>query len=119
MESIDYESVREVLDEYGIKGKGVFPPREDAVFSKNFEQEPTQRDLDLMRIEKDGREIWEYASGYSKRNLVENAMFRYKNNIGSKLRAKIFKRQETEIKLGVHLLNQMIKLGMPDSVRIR
>ena len=36
----------------------------------------------IMRIKKDGREIWEYASGYSKRNMAENAMFRYKNNIG-------------------------------------
>ena len=31
----------------------------------------------------DGRDVWEYASGYSKRNLVENAMFRFKNNIGA------------------------------------
>ena len=36
----------------------------------------------------DGRDVWEYASGYSKRNLVENAMFRFKNNIGPKLRAR-------------------------------
>ena len=46
----------------------------------------------------DGRDVWEYASGYSKRNLVENAMFRFKNNIGPKLRARTSKRQEPEIK---------------------
>ena len=56
---------------------------------------------------------------YSKRNLVENAMFRFKNNIGAKLRARTSKRQEAEIKLGVHILNQMTRLGMSDSVRIR
>ena len=43
----------------------------------------------------DGRDVWEYASGYSKRNLV--AMFRFKNNIGPKLRARTSKRQEAEI----------------------
>ena len=67
----------------------------------------------------DGRDVWEYASGYSKRNLVENAMFRFENNIGPKLRARTSKRQEAEIKLGVHILNQMTRLGMSDSVRIR
>ena len=63
----------------------------------------------------DGRE---YTSGYSKRNLAENAMFRFKNNIGLKLRARTSKRQEV-VKLGVHILNQITRLGMSDSVRIR
>ena len=67
----------------------------------------------------DGRDVWEYASGSSKRNLVENAMFRFKNNIGPKLRVRTSKRQEAEINLGVHILNQMRRLGMSDSVRIR
>ena len=67
----------------------------------------------------DGRDVWEYASGYSKRNRVENAIFRFKNNIGPKLRDRISKRQEVEIKLRVHILNQMTRLGMSDSVRIR
>ena len=67
----------------------------------------------------DGRDVWEYAAGYSKRNLLENAMFRFKNNIAPKLRARTSKRQEEEIKLGVHILNQMTRLGMSDSVRIR
>ena len=51
---------------------------------------------------------WTFGSmllAYSKRNLVENAMFRFKNNIGPKLRARTSKRQEAEIKLGVHILN--------------
>ena len=53
----------------------------------------------------------------AQRNL-ENAMFRFKNNIGPKLRARTSKRQKAEIKLGVHILNQMTRLGMSDSVRI-
>ena len=46
-------------------------------------------------------------------------MFRFKNNIGPELGARTSKRQEAEIKLGVHILNQMRRLGMSDSVRIR
>ena len=87
--------------------------------SKEIEENMTQRDLNILRIHMDRRDVWEYASGYSKRNLVENAMFRFKNNIGPKLRARTSKREEAEIELGVHLLNQMRRLGMSDSVRIR
>ena len=46
-------------------------------------------------------------------------MFRFKNNIGPKLRTRTSKRQEAEIKLGIHILNQMTWLGMSDSVRIK
>lgn len=111
------DPLRQKLNDRGIRG--VFPPPSDAVLSKHAKSKPTQRDKDIMRIQKDGREVWEYASGYSKRNMVENAMFRYKNNIGDKLRSKTDDRQEVEVSLGIHLLNQMTKLGMPESVRIR
>ena len=109
----------QVLKDLEIKGKGIFPPRSDAILSEDWKENMTQRDLNILRIHMDGRDVWEYASGYSKRNLVENAMFRFKNNIGPKLRARTSKRQEAEIKLGVHILNQMTRLGMSDSVRIR
>ena len=115
----DYDSVLQVLKDLEIKGKGIFPPRSDAILSEDWKENMTQRDLNILRIHMDGRDVWEYASGYSKRNLVENAMFRFKNNIGPKLRARTSKRQEAEIKLGVHILNQMTRLGMSDSVRIR
>ena len=79
----------------------------------------TQRDLNILRIHMDGRDVWGMLLAYSKRDLVENTMFRFKNNIGPKLRARTSKRQEAEIKFGVHLLNQMTRLGMSDSIRIR
>ena len=116
----DASQVKPLLDNVdSIKGKGIFPPRSDAILSEDWKENMTQRDLNILRIHMDGRDVWEYASGYSKRNLVENAMFRFKNNIGPKLRARTSKRQEAEIKLGVHILNQMTRLGMSDSVRIR
>jgi hypothetical protein len=113
----DYKSVYQTLKILGIEGEGIFPPQKGAVLSKDWKDNLSQRDRNIFRIHMDGRELWEYASGYSKRNLVENAMFRYKNNIGSKLRSRTTKNQESETKLGVHLLNQMTRLGMPDSKR--
>ena len=34
------------------------------------------------------------------------------------MRARTSKRQEAEIKLGVHILNQMTRLGLSDSVKL-
>ena len=112
----DQSPLRKTITSRGIKS--VFPPRKDATLSKDYINNPTQRDLDILKIEKHGRASWEYRSGYSKRNLVENAMSRYKNNIGAKLRSKTFKRQKVEVELGIHLLNKMTTLGLPNSVRI-
>ncbi len=114
--AFDEDHIRLQLEDKDIKG--VFPPRLGAVLSENAHTTPTQRDKDIIRIQKDGREIWEYASGYSKRCMVENAMFRYKNNIGAKLRSKTSERQEAEVALGIHLINLMTRLAMPQSVRI-
>lgn len=114
----DYHSLIQSLELFGIQGEGVFPPR-ISLLSEEWKTNPTQRDMHLLRIAIDGRSAWEQASGYSKRNLVENAMFRYKNAFGPKLRSKNQKNQEIESKLGVHLLNQMTRLGMPKSERIR
>ena len=111
----DNNPLRQKLDGRGIKYI-VLPPS-DASLSKLADSKPTPRDKDIMRIQKDGREVWEYASGYSKRNMVENTMFRYKNNIGGKLRSRTTDRQEVEVAIGIHLMNQMTKLGTPESVR--
>jgi IS5 family transposase len=99
--------------------KPVFSIPKHARLSKGHKQNPTPRDRDLLRIKKDGREVWEYASGYSKRNIVENAMFRYKQIIGSKLHSRSMKNQFKEIALAVNIINKMTGLGMPNSVRVR
>ena len=120
--SFSADGVYEGIDiRKGLEGRNIkciVPPPSNAVLSKDSTTSPTQRDLDIMRIQKDGRKIWEYASGYSKRNMVENAMFRFKQIIGDKLRSRSENRQGTEIAIGIHILNKMVKLGMPDSVRI-
>jgi Transposase DDE domain len=60
----------------------VIPPRATAVPSQTT---TTQRDRHLAAIAEHGRIAWLRSSGYSRRSLVETAMYRYKTIIGRRL----------------------------------
>ena len=62
---------------------------------------------------------WQRRSGYSRRSLVETAVYRYKTIIGRRLQARTLPKQRTEAKIGCNVLNRMTSFGMPASVRIR
>ncbi len=97
--------------------QGIMPPRKDAVLSDNVFTSPTTRDQNILFIKENGRLKWQKETGYNRRSLVETAMFRYKTIIGGQLRSRNFKNQKTESRIGVAILNKMINLGMPVSVR--
>jgi hypothetical protein len=61
---------------------------------------------------------WQKVSGYSKRSRVEAAIGRYKQVIGDGLRFRKDGRRTTEIGVAIRILNQMLELGRPISVRI-
>jgi len=94
----------------------IIPPRATAVVSDTG---TTQRDEHLRTIAEHGRLGWQRRSGYSRRSLVETAMYRYKTIIGRRLHARTLPNQKTEAKLGCNVLNRMTNLGMPVSVRIK
>jgi hypothetical protein len=94
------------------------PPRRDAVPSAAAETAPTQRGRHLRLIAEHGRLGWQKASGYNRRALAEAAMSRYKRVIGDALRSRADRRQATEVAIGVHVLNRMLELGRPESVRV-
>jgi hypothetical protein len=96
----------------------VVPPRKDAVPSEAAETEPTQRDGHLRCIAERGRLGWQKASGYNRRALAESAISRYKRVIGGALRSRTDRRRATEAAIGVHVLNRMLELGRPESVRV-
>ncbi len=50
--------------------------------------------------------------------MVETAIGRYKALIGPRLRARDVENQQGEISLGVEVLNRMIRVAKPVSVRI-
>ena len=93
------------------------PPRSTAVLSVSAETDPTQRDLHIQAIAEQGRMGWQKTSGYNARAEVEGAMSRYKRIIGDTLRSHTRPAQEVETRIAVIVLNRMLDLGYPDSVR--
>jgi hypothetical protein len=109
-----YASVAERHPEAAI----IVPPRATAVPSHTAESAPTQRDRHLQLIAKRGRRGWQTASGYTKRARAETAISRFKRVIGDELRAHTDERRATEMDVAVQVLNRMLELGRPESVRI-
>jgi len=75
-------------------------------------------DRHLQQIAKHGRMAWQTSSGYTKRARAETGMARFKQVIGDGLRSHTDKRRATEVDIAVHVLNRMLELGRPNSVRI-
>jgi hypothetical protein len=96
----------------------VAPPRASAVPSGTAETAPTQRDRHLEAIAERGRMGWQGASGYNRRALAEAAIGRFKRVIGDALRFHTDGRRATEVAIAVDVLNRMLELGRPESVRI-
>jgi hypothetical protein len=61
---------------------------------------------------------WQKACGYNRRALAEAAIGRFKRVIGDGLRSRTDQCQDTEMKVAVAVLNGMLELGRPKSVRI-
>ncbi|CAO3419956.1 Transposase [Azospirillum doebereinerae] len=96
----------------------VAPPRRAAVLSDTAETAPTQRDRHIQMIAETGRMTWQQTSGYNKRASVESQMARWKGVLGEALRFHSDQAQATEVAIGVMVLNRMLDLGRPNSVRV-
>jgi hypothetical protein len=96
----------------------VVPPRSTAVPSQTGASDPTQRDRHLRCIAEKGRIGWQKMSGYNRRSRVETAIGRYKQVIGDGLRFRKDERRTAEVAVAVHVLDRMLELGRPISVRI-
>src|SRR4051812_11255280 len=114
LESTVYASVAERHPEARV----TVPPRSTAVPSAAAESAPTQRDQHLQLIAEKGRMGWQTASGYNRRALAEATIGRFKRVIGDGLHARTDQRQATEMNVAVMVLNRMLELGRPESVRI-
>jgi hypothetical protein len=94
----------------------ILPPK-NAVLSPISTQDPTVRDRHITDISFRERMGWQRASGYNQRSRAETLMCRWKTVIGPKLKARSFKKQKTEAKIGVLILNRMTELGRPNFER--
>ncbi len=79
---------------------------------------PLARDEILRTIRKKGRKGWKHPSGYHRRSLAETQMFRYKQILGDKLRARAMGPQQVESRLGGAILNRRTHLGRPESYEV-
>jgi len=79
---------------------------------------PSPRDRHIRLIADHGRMGWQKATGYGRRSLVETTIGRYKRLIGPTLRSRTLPSQQAEVAAGVAVLNRMIRLAKPISVRI-
>jgi transposase len=111
----DQDRVYDAVAEHSPEAAVVVPPRSTAVLSPSAETDPTQRDRHIQAIAEQGRMGWQRASGYNARAGAEGAMSRYKRIIGDTLRSHTRPAQETRI--AVSILNRMLDLGRPESVR--
>jgi hypothetical protein len=95
----------------------VTPPRASAVPSTNDPNAQSPRDRHIRLIMEMGRMGWQRATGYGRRSLVETAIGRYKQLIGATLRARTLSGQQGEAAIAVAVLNRMIRVAKPVSVR--
>nr|WP_255344356.1 IS5 family transposase [Enterobacter sp. BIDMC 29] len=100
-------------------GEGItvaIPPRVTAV-AEETTGPPCQRDRHLVLIQEKERLAWQAVVGYGKRALVETMMACYKTLIGPRLRARGFAAQQTEVAIGVTVLNRLLSVARTHSVR--
>jgi hypothetical protein len=64
------------------------------------------------------RRRWKRESGYHRQCRVENALFRYMQVLGSKLRTRHAKAKEVEAPLAIRILNRTSETGKPKSVAV-
>jgi hypothetical protein len=113
----DQENVYDTVAEHSAEAAVVVPPRSTAVLSASAETDPTQRDRHIQVIAERGRMAWQKTSGYNARAGAEGTMSRYKRIIGDTLRSHSRPAQEIETRIAVNVLNRMLDLGRPESVR--
>jgi hypothetical protein len=111
-----YEAVQSAGD--GRAVRVLIPPARDAQLNPRPSVAQRERNRNVRLIRKFGRREWHTRSGYSRRSLVENAVYRYKTIIGRCMRSRTLAGQRVEVQLACGILNTMAQLGMPDSYRI-
>lgn len=96
----------------------LFPPRAGARLSLDTpyhrkgvsEQAIRARDSTLEQVQRLGKAQWKKQSGYHQRSLAETTMYRLKQLLGDRIRAKKWEYQQLEVKLRCHILNKMINI---------
>lgn len=103
-----------------VGAQPVIPPRKDAKIKKhgNCKGPPLPRDEAIRYIRAHGRKKWKTDDDYHVRSLVEATIRRFKTLIERVLRSRRLNSQRVEARLASNVLNQMTRLGMPESYKV-
>jgi hypothetical protein len=112
----DKEKVRRQLWEEQVEQ--IIPPQHNAVKSKGDKPWLESRNEAIAAIKQMDRKGWKQSVEYHKRSLSETVMYRYKTIIGDKLQCREPKNQLTEARTSCRILNKMILLAKPISVKV-
>ncbi|MEO5606037.1 MAG: IS5 family transposase [Polaromonas sp.] len=102
----------------GCGALAVIPPVEGAVHWPASQAGAPERNEAIEHIARRGKQDWKEQSGYHRRSLVENLMYRFKTLTGDRLWARDVNVQDAEIAVRVGIINRMLVLARPKSVRI-
>ena len=114
--AVVYEATQERAE--GRTVRVLIPPGRNAQLNPRPSTALRERNRNIRSIRELGRREWHTRSGYSRRSLVENAVYRYKTIIGRSMRSRTLEGQRVEVQLACGILNTMTRLGMPDSCRV-
>lgn len=107
----DFKTCYDAIAERGARA--VIPPRSNAIIWGNGAMDA--RDANIRRIQEIGRKAWKIESGYYRRSLAENGIFRLKRIFGPLLSTRLLAHQRCEVRIRCAALNTMTALGMPVS----
>lgn len=113
----DKEKVRRQLWDNG-QIEQIIPPQHNAVKSKEDKPWLQSRDQTIEAIKQTDKKRWKQSAGYHKRSLSETAMYRYKTIIGDKLQSRKEPNQVAEATISCRILNEMILLAKPVSLKV-
>jgi hypothetical protein len=93
------------------------PRRSDRVRSRELNI-IRQRDRHIAYVQTHGKRAWQTATAYTRRNLIEAGVSRFKRIIGRRLRTRSLAAQRAETRIGIQVLNRMLDLGRPITQRV-
>lgn len=113
-----YDTMAVRADIAGCSALAVIPPVEGAVHWPASQAGALERNEAIEHIARSGKQDWKGKSGYHRRSLVENLMYRFKTLTGDRLWARDVQVQDAEVAVRVGIINRMLVLARPKSVRI-
>lgn len=112
----DKHAFRRLLESKNVRQ--IIPPQHNAVINNSGLQHLRERNKAIKNIATIGREKWKKENSYHQRSKIETAMFRYKTIIGDQLAARKESHQQTEVAIGCKILNIMLQVTKPISIKI-